>query len=296
MASGRAEASTAQAGAIEIAYETFGDAADPVVVLVAGMGLQMLSWPEDLCAALADRALRVVRFDNRDAGLSTHLADAPPPRLSAAFRGDFSSAAYTLPDMATDVVALLDALSVERAHVVGQSLGAAIAQSVAARHPDRVASLVSIMSTTGAPGVGAATPAASAVLMGSPGRDRESAIEQAVATYRVIGSPGLPLDEADLRERTGRAFDRAFDPLGNVRQLLALLAAGDRTAELAGIAAPTLVIHGRDDPVVALSGGEAVAAAIPGARLEVIEGMGHDLPRAMWPRVVDLIAAQVAAS
>ncbi len=263
------------------------------MLLLAGLGMQMLSWHVSFCTLLAEQGFAVTRFDNRDAGLSTHLTGGPSPRLSAALQGDLSSASYTLDDMALDTIGLLDALGARRAHLVGQSMGAAIAQTVAARHPERVLSLTSIMSTTGRTSVGAPTPAASAAVMAAPGGDRAAVIEQAVAVARAIGSPGFALDEDDLRERTGVAFDRGFDPIGTVRQILALLSSGDRTGLLATVAARTLVIHGREDPLVDLTGGEATAAAIPGAVLVVIDGMGHDLPRPVWPQVVAEIAATV---
>jgi pimeloyl-ACP methyl ester carboxylesterase len=284
----------AAAGAVELAYETFGDPADPPVLLVMGLGTQMLAWPDGFCRLLADRGLFVIRFDNRDIGLSTHLHDAPPPDVMAAMTGDTSSASYTLSDMAADTVALLDALGLRSAHVVGLSMGGMIAQTVAIEHPERVLTLTSIMSTTGDPSVGGATQEALGALLAPPASTREEAQERAVAGYRIIGSPGYPLDEEALRERAGTSFDRAHDPAGVGRQLLAILASGDRTARLGEVGVPTLVIHGERDPLVDVSGGRATAAAIPGAELAVLEGMGHDLPRELWPELVDRIAAHAA--
>jgi pimeloyl-ACP methyl ester carboxylesterase len=284
---------TVRVGDVDVAHETFGDPADPPVVLVMGLATQMLGWPDEFCAGLADRGHHVIRFDNRDVGLSTHIDGAPPPDLAAALAGDTSSASYTLAEMAADTVGLLDALGIASAHLVGASMGGMIAQAVAIEHPDRVRSLTSIMSTTGDRAVGAASAEAVQVLLASAAVTREEAVERTVATLRVIGSPGYELDEAAVRDLAGRSYDRAHDPPGVLRQLLAIAASPDRTPRLAGIRAPTLVIHGADDPLIDVSGGRATAAAIPGAELVVIDGMGHDLPRALWSGVIDLIAAVV---
>ncbi len=286
--------SRAQLGEIEIEYDEVGDAAAPPVLLVMGLGAQMTLWPAEFCAAIAARGHRVIRFDNRDAGLSTHLHDAPRPDVAAAFAGDTSSASYTLSDMAADTAGLLDALGIDSAHVVGASMGGMIAQTVAIEHPERVRSLTSIMSTTGDRSVGQATPAASAVLLGPPSAGRDEAIERAVSSARVVGSPAYPADEAELRRRTGEYYDRAFDPLGVTRQLLAIMASGDRTPKLAGVTVPTVVVHGDADPLVDPSGGRATAAAVPGAELIMIPGMGHDLPEQVWPQIIDAITAAVA--
>jgi len=282
---------TARVGDIELAYETFGDPADPPVLLVMGLGTQMLGWPDELCEDLARRGHFVVRFDNRDIGLSTHLHAAPAADIAAIFAGDTSSASYTLSDMAADAVGLLDALGIDAAHVVGASMGAMIAQTIAIEHPGRVRTLTSIMSTTGDLAVGTASKEALAVLLAPPADDREEAMERAVATYRVIGSPGYELDEAGLRERAGVAFDRAFDPPGVARQLAAIWASGDRTPRLRELRVPTLVVHGEQDPLVGVSGGRATAAAIPGAELVILDGMGHDLPRELLPELADRISA-----
>ena len=231
----------------------------------------------------------MIRFDNRDIGLSTHLHDAPPPDVMAAFGGDLSSASYRLEDMADDTVGLLDALGLDRAHVVGASMGGMIAQTVALRHPSRVRSLTSIMSTPG-PKIGSATQEAMAVLLAPPATNRAEAVQRTLDTYAVIGSPGYPLDEQALAETAGTAYDRAYDPTGVARQLLAIHASGDRTEALAGLTVPTLVVHGDADPLVQVAGGHATAAAVPGAELLVIEGMGHDLPRPLWPQIVGAVA------
>ncbi|MGY2065061.1 alpha/beta fold hydrolase [Blastococcus sp. SYSU DS0619] len=284
---------TAPVGDIEIAYETFGDAANPPVLLVMGLATQMIGWPDDFCRGLAERGLFVVRFDNRDIGLSTHVADRGAPDVMAILGGDRSSVAYGLPDLAEDTVGLLDALGLDSVHLVGASMGGMIAQLVAIAHPQRVRSLTSIMSTTGAPGVGAPNEAAMGVLLAAPAGDREGAVQRVVDTYRVIGSPGFEFDEAAVRDRAGLSFDRAYDPAGVARQLAAILTTHDRTADLGGVAVPTLVIHGAQDSLVDVSGGRATAAAVPGAELLVVDGMGHDLPREVWPQLTDRITALV---
>jgi pimeloyl-ACP methyl ester carboxylesterase len=278
---------------IELAYEPFGDRGDPPVLLIMGFGTQMLGWPDEFCARLAGRGLFVVRFDNRDVGLSTHLHAAPDPDIYAAFAGNTASVSYTLSDMAADAIGLLAALDLESAHLVGASMGGMIAQAAAIEHPARVRSLTSIMSTTGDRRVGAATREALGALLAPPARTRQEAMNRAVAAYRVIGSPGYEMDEAALRDRAGRSFDRAHDPKGVARQLVAVLASPDRTPGLRGLRMPALVIHGREDPLVTLSGGEATAAAIPGAELVVLDGMGHDLPRPLWDDITSRIAALV---
>ena len=284
----------APVGAIEIAYETFGAPDDPPLLLIMGLGTQMLGWPDEFCRALEARGLYVIRFDNRDIGLSTHLHDAPAPDVMAAVTGDTRSASYTLADMAADAAGLLDALALTSAHVAGASLGGMVAQTLAIEHPRRVRSLTSIMSTTGDRRVGAPTEAGAAALMAPPARDRDGAIERALNSARAIGSPGFPLDEEAVRVRASRSFDRAFDPPGVARQLVAVLASPDRTPQLHELAVPTLVIHGADDALIGVSGGRATAAAIPGAELVIIEGMGHDLPRALWPELAGQIGDLIA--
>ena len=287
------DVSRVPANGIEIAYETFGDSADLPIVLIMGFSRQMVGWHEDFCQALSRRGHFVVRFDNRDVGLSTHLDDAPPADIQAGLAGDTSSAAYTLADMAADTVGLVGALGLDSVHVVGVSMGGMIAQVMAIEHPARVRSLTSIMSTTGDPQVSQPSPEAREVLLAPPARTREEVLDRAVAASRVIGSPGFEPDEAEVRQRAALAFDRAFDPPGLSRQLLAIWATGDRTPRLADVRAPTLVIHGDSDPLIPLAAGRATAAAIPGARLEVLAGMGHDLPRPLWPRIVQLISEHV---
>jgi pimeloyl-ACP methyl ester carboxylesterase len=280
---------TVKANGIEIAYEAFGDPSARPLLLVMGLGAQMIVWHDDFCAALADGGFHVVRFDNRDAGLSTHMHDAPVPDVAAAMAGDTSSASYTLDDMADDSVGLLDELGIDAAHVVGASMGGMIAQAIAIRHPRRVRSLTSIMSTPG-PRIGPPTEAAAAALLAPSPTSRDEAIERALAATKVIGSPAYPADEEWIAESAGIAYDRGFDPPAFARQFVAIQASGDRTEALRALRVPTLVMHGADDPLVSLPGGEATAAAIPDAELLVIPGMGHNLPRQLWPQIVDAVA------
>lgn len=278
---------------IEIAYERFGSEHAPPVLLIMGLGTQMLSWPDDFCQQLVERGLQVIRFDNRDVGLSSHMKDAPFPDFAAALAGDFSSVSYTLSDLVTDTVGLLDALGLESAHLVGASMGGFIAQTVAIEQPARVRSLTSIMSTTGNPAVGQSKPHVLQALAGPPAQSREQAIERTLANLRLIRSPGFEFDLAAAVARTEVSYDRAYDPLGMLRQAVAIVASGDRTKGLRSIKIPTLVIHGADDLLCDVSGGRATAEAIVGAELVVIDGLGHDLPAALWPRFASLIAAVV---
>ena len=270
-------ASGAGPAAIDIAYERFGDPEAPPVVLVMGLGGQMLGWPAGFCQLLVERGLQVIRFDNRDVGLSTHLHDAPPPDVMAVVGGDTSSASYTLSDMAADTAGLLDALGIDSVHIVGVSLGGMIAQVLAIEHPDRIRSLTSISSSTGDPAVGQATPEALQPFAAPPPETREEAMDLAVAIFRAIGSPAFPLDERAVRERAGASYDRGSDPVGVGRQLVAALASPDRTPDLSSVGAPALVLHGAQDPLVDVSGARATAEALPNAQLVVIDGMGHDL-------------------
>lgn len=278
---------------IDIAYETFGDPANPPLLLIMGIASQMVHWPMGFIDALLQHGLYVIRFDNRDSGLSSHFHDAATPDLTAALQGDLSTASYTLSDMAADCVALLDHLGLEAAHVAGASMGGFIAQTLAIEYPDRVLSLISMMSSTGNAAVGQADPEVWASIGAVAPTNREEVIEQAVLAFEIAGSPGYEKDMNAIRERAGLAYDRCYDPLGVMRQSLATIASGDRTAALARLSVPTLVIHGEADRLCNISGGRATAAAIPGARLQTYPGMGHDLPRALWPefatRIVELV-------
>ncbi len=282
---------TPERAGVRLAYETTGSPDGPPLLLVAGLGGQLISWHADLVAAFVNRGFFVVRFDNRDVGLSTHLHEAPAPDVDAAIhRGDTSSASYALEDMADDTAALMDHLDVPAAHVVGVSMGGMIAQTLAITHPRRLLTLTSIMSTP-SPRLGAPTREAADALTAPAVSSRAEAIEQAVAGSRVIGSPAYPMDEPWRRELTGESYDRSYDPQGVARQLLAIHASGDRSDALTRVRVPTLVIHGDSDPLVQLEGGRATAAAVPGAELLVIAGMGHDLPREVWPQLLDPITA-----
>jgi pimeloyl-ACP methyl ester carboxylesterase len=284
-------------GDVELCHETFGDPGDPTMLLVMGLGMQMVAWPDELCARLAGEGFFVVRYDNRDSGRSTHLTDLPAPTLWELVRRDGRRAGYSLEDMADDAAALLDGLERPAAHVVGVSMGGMIAQALAARHPDRVLSLTSMMSTTGNRWRGQPALRTYRYFIERGPLPRAEAVERVVRFFRLVGSPGFERDEDALRRTTELSFERASgDGAGTSRQLAAILASGDRTADLARVSAPTLVIHGTADRLVRPSGGRATARAIPGARLELVEGMGHDLPRGAWPRLVEAIAAHCRAA
>ena len=278
----------AQSNGIEIEYETFGDPTKPALLLIMGLGVQMLGWDESFCRMLADRGFHVIRFDNRDTGLSTPT-EGPVPNPLELMTGNYSSASYTLDDMAEDTAGLLDHLGIAAAHVVGASMGGMIGQTLAAKHPDRVLSLTSIMSTTGHSEVGQPRPEAIAALITPMPVDRDGYIDAVVRSFTVIGSPGFPPDQERLRAVIGASYDRAHNPEGFLRQLAGVMASGDRTEALRSIKTPTVVIHGEEDPLIVLSGGEATAAAIPGAKLVKIPGMGHDLPPQLWPQFIDEI-------
>jgi pimeloyl-ACP methyl ester carboxylesterase len=277
-------------GAVELAYETFGVPDDPPLVLVMGLGSQMIAWPEGFCAGLAGEGFHVVRFDNRDVGLSTHFQEAGMPDLAPLLSGGLlADAPYTLADMASDTIGLLDALGIDRAHVVGASMGGMIAQEMAIRHPARLRSLTSIFSSP-SPLIGAATPEAAAALLLPPARTAEENGQRTLQILRIIGSPGYPLDEEQVVARGEVSFRRGDDPAGVYRQLAAIHASGDRTERLGGVDVRTLVIHGEADVLVRPEGGAATAAAIRGARLVTYPGMGHDLPSGLWTSVIGEVA------
>ncbi|MEA2275015.1 MAG: hypothetical protein QOI98_3723 [Solirubrobacteraceae bacterium] len=276
---------------IELCYETFGDPSDPTMLLIMGLATQMIAWNDDFCRQLAERGFHVVRFDNRDIGRSTHVK-AKPPTLWQLLRRSKRAASYTLEDMADDAAGLLRELDLAPAHVVGASMGGMIAQALAARHPELVLSLTSIMSTTGNRRVGQPALRLFPMLAARPAKGREAAIERAEKVFTAVGSTGLERDMEHLRDIAGRSFDRGRgDAAGQARQLAAITASGDRTRSLRRIKAPTVVIHGTADPLIRPSGGRATVRAIPHAELVEIEGMGHDLPRGAWPRIVDAIVA-----
>jgi len=285
---------TCRVGDVDIAYETFGDPSDPALLLVMGLATQMIAWHEDFCAQLAERGFHVIRFDNRDVGRSSAMRDIPVPTLRQLALRSKKAAGYTLSDMAGDAVGLLDHLGIERAHVVGASMGGMIAQTIAIEHPERVLSLCSIMSNTGARWSGQPKLATYRVLLGTPPKDRDKFIDHVLRMYRVIGSPGFDRNEDDLRDIAARSYDRGRNPAGSGRQLAAIIASGDRSARLGSISVPTVVIHGTKDKLVSPSGGRATAKAVPGARLVKIEGMGHDLPRGTWSQIIGAIAENAA--
>jgi pimeloyl-ACP methyl ester carboxylesterase len=278
---------------VELCYECFGDPQDPALLLIMGLGTQMLAWHEAFCEELAERGFHVIRFDNRDCGRSSRMS-GPVPTLFQLLRRDRRAVSYTLGDMAADAVGLLDHLDIDRAHIVGASMGGMIAQTVAIRYPERVLSLVSIMSNAGSRLSGQPLPSGLAVLLRRPPGHREGYIEHVVKAFEQIGSPGFERSEEDFRAMLGRAYDRGINPAGTARQLAAILASGDRSPMLRTIKVPALVIHGTQDKLVHASGGRATARAIPGARLMMIEGMGHDMPRGAWPRIIEGIAETAA--
>lgn len=279
---------------VDVAYERRGNPADPLLLLIMGIAAQLVHWPEEFLDALVGRRLQLIRFDNRDSGRSTHFPHAPPPDLPAALAGDLSSASYTLSDMAADAVGLLDALGLDAAHVVGASMGGAIAQTMAIDHPGRVRSLTSMMSTTGEAAAGQPHPETlAAVFGGPPARTRQEVIDRAVRIRAIVGSPAYPTDSATVADRAGLAFDRDFDKVAIARQAVASVASGDRTRRLRSLDVPTLVIHGDKDTLCDVSGGRATAAAIRGAQFVLIEGMGHDLPPMLWEPIADDIARVV---
>jgi len=274
---------------VSLCHETFGDPSDPTALLIMGLGTQMLGWHEDFCNELAARGLHVVRFDNRDIGHSTHMSGRPPTTAQLLTRSP-RAAHYSLGDMADDAVGLLNELELAPAHVIGVSMGGMIAQTIATRHPHTVRSLVSIMSNTGSRRSGQPSLRVYPVFLRRPPAGRDAFIAHMQRVFTAIGSTGLPQDIEDLRAIAAASYDRDHDPAGPGRQLAAIIAAGNRTPELRRITAPTLVIHGSADPLINPSGGRATARAIPQAQLLMIEGMGHDLPRAAWPRLIDAIA------
>lgn len=280
-------------GDLDLCWQRFGDPEAPPMLLIMGLGSQMILWPDGFCELLADRGFGVIRFDNRDAGRSTVLDDAGSPSISQALAGDVASARYTLSDMAGDAAGLLEALEIERAHVVGASLGGMVAQTLAIEQPERVLTLASIMSSTGDPAVGRPTPVGMEALTSKAPTDREGYIESTVRARAMIGSPGFPRDEEDARDIAARMYERGYHPDGTLRQAVAIVASGDRTARLRELDVPTVVIHGEDDVLIGVTGGQATAAAIPGAHLVLIPGMGHDLPAGVWETIADAVVANV---
>jgi pimeloyl-ACP methyl ester carboxylesterase len=280
---------TAHVNGIDVEYVTEGESGDPTLLLVMGLGAQLTAWPQGFVDLLCERGFFVIRYDNRDSGLSTKFEGSPD--FVALFGGDASSAPYRVEDMADDAAALLRELGATKTHVVGASMGGMITQALVINHPDLFASACSIMSTTGDRAVGAPTGEAMEALMRPPATSRDEYVDSSVQGSLVIGSPGYPTDESLLRQRAGEAYDRAYCPDGTARQLAAILASPDRADGLRQVRMPFLVIHGEDDPLVTVSGGQATAAAVAGSRLMTIPGMGHDLPEALWGPVCEAIVA-----
>jgi pimeloyl-ACP methyl ester carboxylesterase len=286
-------------GSVDIYYETFGDPADPALLMINGLGSQSINYRDEMCERFVARGFFTIRFDNRDVGLSTkfdHVAPSMGAVLKAIDAGKEPEVAYRLADMATDALAVLDELGIERAHVVGASMGGMIVQQLAIEHPERLLSMTSVMSTTGDPDVGRPTPEALAIITGPPATDRDSAIARHQESIRTYGSPAH-YDAERLALVAGEAYDRCFNPAGVARQMQGVMASGDRSDALRNVRVPALVIHGDADKLIDISGGRRTAACIPGARFEVVEGMGHDYPPAYWDRWAELVAdhAGVAA-
>ena len=283
----------ARANGIDLCYEIFGAADAEPLLLIMGLGAQMILWDDDFCRQLAARGFRVIRFDNRDIGKSGKLTGGkrlgPLELLKLRFLNIPVAAPYRLHDMALDVIGLLDALGIKSAHLVGASMGGMIAQEVAISFPQRVRSLTSIMSTTGNPKLPPPTREAAAVLMAPPPKTREEYLERFAQTWKILRAGSFPQDEALDRSRAERTFERGLNPAGVARQLRAILASGSRKQRLASVKTPTLVIHGTVDPLVPPEGGKDTAASIPGAKLLMIEGMGHALPIPTWPEIIGAI-------
>ncbi len=283
---------TVRANDVDLYFETV--ASGEPLLLVHGLGAQLINWHTEFLGLLADQGFGVTRYDNRDVGLSTKIESAPPPDFQAIMSDDPSSAPYRVADMAADAAGLIETLGLGPVHAVGVSMGGMIVQQLAIDRPDLVRSLCSIMSTTGDRAVGKPTAAALEVLMAAPPTERAAYLDQQVRVWEVLGSPGFPFDEPEVRRRAGAAFDRCFYPQGTGRQLAAILASPDRTERLSGVRIPALVVHGEDDPLINVSGGRATAAAIPGSELLVVPGMGHELPPAVWKEVVGAVVANTS--
>ena len=282
--------SNVEANGIQIEYETFGEPKLPPMLLIIGFAGQLIVWDDELCEQLAQRGYYVMRFDNRDVGLSSKLEVAGVPDIGALLRGETIDIPYTIEDMADDAVGLLDALGIEKAHICGMSMGGMIAQAVTINHPQRVLSLISIYSTTGNPELPPPTPEAMEVLLTPPPLEREANIEHTLKFFRWITGPGFPFDEEWHRKLAAQAYDRAFYPMGAARQFAALFTQKNRKPALTSVSVPTLVIHGSDDPLLPVEGGKDTAEAVPGAELKIIAGMGHDLPHGgAWPQIIDTI-------
>jgi pimeloyl-ACP methyl ester carboxylesterase len=286
-----------RANSLTLEYDTFGDPDAPAMLLVMGLGMQLIAWQPEFCDRLARRGFHVIRFDNRDIGLSTKFEnEGAGPDIGAILGGDLSTAPYFLRDMADDAAGLLDGLGITKAHVVGASMGGMIVQELLIRHADRIASACSIMSTTGDTKVGQATPETLGILLAPAADDRDAAIKRGITVLRALCSPAYPPSDEWLEIRAAEGYERSYYPAGTGRQIAAILASGDRTEALRSVTAPTLVMHGEEDPLINVSGGRATAAAIPGSTLLVLPGMAHDLPSQLWDTFIDAIVANAAAA
>jgi pimeloyl-ACP methyl ester carboxylesterase len=291
--------SAANINRIHMAYDTFGDQKTTPLLLIMGLGAQMILWDEKFCEDLANQGLYVIRFDNRDVGLSTHFDDAGIPDLMAVFtaqmQGEKIDTPYTLDDMADDAVRLLKTIGIEKAHICGVSLGASIAQTIAIRHPSNVLSLILISGSTGNPALPPPTPEAMNLLIAPQPKERTAFVEHLTNTYKMIAGSGSPFDEEWHRIKLAQSYDRSFNPNGKVRQLAAAIAHGNRKPALANVNTPTLVIHGTEDPLVPADGGKDTAEAINGAELLLIDGMGHELPngKGAWPDIMEAMIAHI---
>lgn len=284
-----ARSGIAPANGIEIAYEEIGDPDGEPLVLVMGLGMQLIAWDDGFCELFTERGFRVIRFDNRDSGLSSRLL-APPPRRLAMFLGARHGLAYSLDDMADDTAGLLDHLGIESAHVVGASMGGMIAQVLGYRHPRRVRSLGLIMTGPGKRRLAFPKIRVLSLLLADAPRERDAYADYVLGIFRAIGSPGHPMPVERVRELALASYDRSHHPAGFMRQLHAINASGDRSRRLRSVTAPTIVVHGTEDPLVRPSSGRSLARTIPGAELMMVEGMGHDLPPQLWPRIVERLA------
>jgi pimeloyl-ACP methyl ester carboxylesterase len=282
---------------VELCYDTFGNPSDPAILLIMGLGAQMIRWREEFLRPFAAEGFFVIRFDNRDVGKSSKFEEAGVPDVVSlmlgAQHGKTVDVPYTLTDMAQDAIGLLDALKIKVAHIVGISMGGMIAQTLAINFPDRATTLTSIMSTTGNPELPTPKPEAMMVLQQTPPDTREEYIESMIKGQRILSGPHFPIDEDYFRDFAGRAFDRSYYPQGTARQLAAVIASGSRKDALNALQMPTLIIHGDADPLVPVEGGRDTAASIPGAKLVIIKGMGHDIPEAAAPQVFEAIIQHI---
>jgi pimeloyl-ACP methyl ester carboxylesterase len=287
-----------KANGIQIEYDTFGDSSSPAILLIAGNGAQIYFWDAGFCGLLVQKGYFVIRFDNRDSGLSTKFEEAGIPdfmaAVKAAMAGNPVESAYTLEDMADDAVGLLDVLGIAKAHICGASMGGMIAQVIACRHPEHVLSLTSIMSTTGNPELPQGKPEALAAVLAPAPDERKNYIEHMMNVWRKIWSPGFPFEEERARAFIEKSFDRSYYPQGAIRQNIALIANGDRRPFLSSLKIPALVIHGADDPLIPCEAGKDTARVIPGAKLFIISGMGHDMPKDIWGQMVEAISENAA--